>query len=114
MWRALIQVLTEAELKEELFVVWVPLHPELLFSSVNFSAREERKGKNGRKQNQEEIQDIYIYIYTYVWITQVSVEVVPAVSGQAAVNKKYFLLRHTSRERVNHITVSALNITHFK
>ena len=58
---------------------------------------------------------IYIYIYTYVWITQVpSVEVVPAVSGQAAVNKKYFLLRHTSRKKVNHITVSALNITHFK
>ena len=36
-----------------------------------------------------------------------SVEVIPAVSGQAAVNKKYFLLWHTALEkRVNHITVS--------
>ena len=35
----------------------------------------------------------------------ISVEVIP---GQAAVNKKYFLLQRTIRERVNHITVSAL------
>ena len=40
----------EAELKEELFVVWFPLHPELLFSFVNFSAREERESGKGRKR----------------------------------------------------------------
>ena len=45
-------LLMEAELKEELCGVWVPLHPELLLSFVNFSARkkkerEERKRKKG-------------------------------------------------------------------
>ena len=51
-------VLTEMELKEELFGVWVPLHPELLFSFVNFSTgeggrgegREGREGRGGRER----------------------------------------------------------------
>ena len=55
-WGALFHhVLTEMELKEELFGVWVPLHPELLFSFVNLSARdlrgrEERKGRKGGRE----------------------------------------------------------------
>ena len=46
----LFQVLMEAELKEELFVVWVPLHPELLFSFVNFLAG--KRGKVGKERSE--------------------------------------------------------------
>ena len=54
MWRALFQVLTEAELKEGLFGVWVPLHPELLFSFVNLSARDlKREGGKERKKRRK-------------------------------------------------------------
>ena len=54
-------VLTEMKLKEELFGVWVPLHPELLFSFVNLSTgdlwreggREERRGEEGGRGKEE-------------------------------------------------------------
>ena len=42
-------LLMEAELKEELFGVWVPLHPELLLSFVNFSARKKKERKKVKK-----------------------------------------------------------------
>ena len=53
-------VLTEMKLKEELFGVWVPLHPEPLFSFVNLSTgdlwreggreRKKKRGERGRKR----------------------------------------------------------------
>ena len=54
-WGALFHhVLTEMELKEELFGVWVPLHPELLFSFVNLSARDlKREGGKERKKRRK-------------------------------------------------------------
>ena len=59
-WGALFHhVLTEMKLKEELFGVWVPLHPELLFSFVNLSARDlKRKGgiRKGRKKGGREVR----------------------------------------------------------
>ena len=59
-WGALFHhVLTEMKLKEELFGVWVPLHPELLFSFVNLSARDlKREGgiRKGRKKGGREVR----------------------------------------------------------
>ena len=41
-------------MKEELFGVWVPLHPELLFSFVNLSARDlKREGGKERKKRRK-------------------------------------------------------------
>ena len=43
----------EAELKEELFGVWAPLHPELLLSFVNFSARKRKERERERERERK-------------------------------------------------------------
>ena len=50
-------LLMEAELKEELFGVWAPLHPELLLSFVNFSARKRKERERERERGKGRVEN---------------------------------------------------------